>query len=273
VSGRDRDKLVAIWKEEEQRPFSGWDFSYLQGRMLEEQPPWSYLVRAANLMRQCSSVLDMGTGGGERLLELREHWPAIVVVTEDYPPNVLLATERLAPLGVRVVEVSLGESDLLPFADGQFDLVLNRHSGFTPQEVARILASGGSFLTQQIHKLWAQDLVALFGAELPWPEATPEHDVTKLQAAGLTIVTAEDWSGTFSFTDVAAIVYYLKVIPWLVPGFSVETHLEPLLVLQDRLERGQELVFEARKYVVEAYKGGCQGDGECQKRQARSSSQ
>jgi hypothetical protein len=50
--------------------------------------------------------------------------------------------------------------------------------------------------------------------------------------------------------------YYLKAIPWLVDGFSVQTHLEPLLALQDRLERGDGLVFEARKYLVEARKPG-----------------
>jgi hypothetical protein len=89
----NRDHLVEAWKREEDRPFTGWDFSYLHGRMLEEQPPWS--------------LLDMGTGGGERLLALREHWPPHVAVTEDYPPNVKLVTERLAPLGVRIVEVAL----------------------------------------------------------------------------------------------------------------------------------------------------------------------
>jgi SAM-dependent methyltransferase len=248
--------LVETWKREEQEPFAGWDFSHLNGRMVEEQPPWSYLARAAELMQQSSSVLDVGTGGGERLLELKEHWPAKVVVTEDYPPNVRLATERLAQLGVQVVEVSLTDADRLPFADGEFDLILNRHSDMNPGEVARALVPGGTFLTQQVHGLWGQDLLAVFDARPLWPEETLAHTASRLEAAGLTIVTAEDWAGSFSFTDVAAIVYYLKAIPWLVPGFSVETHLDRLLALQGRLERGEGLVFEARKYLVEARKPG-----------------
>lgn len=71
----NRNELIENWQREEQQPFIGWDFSYLDGRMLEEQPPWSYSARAAELMRQASSVVDLGTGGGERLLKLREHWP------------------------------------------------------------------------------------------------------------------------------------------------------------------------------------------------------
>jgi SAM-dependent methyltransferase len=250
----DREELIETWRYEEAQPFSGWDFSYLDGRMVEEEPPWSYPARAAELMSGASSLLDMGTGGGERLLALREHWPKKVVATEDYPANVELATERLAPLGVRIVDVPLNRYTPMPFADGEFDLVLNRHSGTNPAEVVRLLTPGGTFLTQQVHGLYAQDLIAAFDAQPAWPEATLENKVHRLQHAGLTILVAEEWSGTFSFADVGAIVYYLKAVPWVVDGFSVETHLAHLLALQDRLERGEELVFEARKYLVEARK-------------------
>ena len=164
------EELVKSWKQEESQPFTGWDFSYLEGRMLEDQPPWAYMARAAELMRQSSLALDMGTGGGERLLELREHWPDKVVVTEEYPPNVELATERLGPLGVEVANVPLSRTGLLPFADSAFDLVLNRHSAWNCAEVARILASQGVFLTQQVHGLWAQDLLAEFGVKPQWPD-------------------------------------------------------------------------------------------------------
>ncbi|MGD8626113.1 MAG: class I SAM-dependent methyltransferase [Anaerolineae bacterium] len=249
---KDREPLVKAWKGEERAPFTGWDFSHLDGRMIEERPPWSYPARAAELMDQARAVLDMGTGGGERLLALRDHWPEKVVVTEDYAPNVNLARERLEPLGVSVVEAALNRYTPIPFANGDFDLVLNRHSGTNPGEVARILVPGGTFLTQQIHGLWAWDLITAFDAEPPWPQATLGNKVYRLKEAGLTVLVAEEWSGKLSFTDVGAIVYYLKAVPWLVDGFSVETHLDYLLALQDRLERGEGLVFEARKYLVEA---------------------
>lgn len=247
--------LIDTWRAEEQQPFSGWDFSHLDGRMIEEQAPWSYSSRAAELMRHASSVIDLGTGGGERLLKLHDHWPKKVVATEDYPPNFRLAAERLSPFGVQVVEVPLADDARMPFADGEFDLVLNRHSGFNASEVARILGPGGTFLTQQIHGLWAYDLLAVFDAKPQWPEATLEKDVLQLVAAGLTIVHTQEWSGRLSFTDVGAIVYYLKAVPWLVPGFSVESHSTCLLALQRRLESGEGLVFVARKYLLEAHQG------------------
>ena len=187
--------LIDIWRQEESRPFTGWDFSYLDGRMLEDQPPWSYLTRAGELMRQSTALLDMGTGGGERLLRLREDWPRKVVTTEDYPPNVALARERLEPLGARVEVVALLRDGPMPFDDGEFDLVINRHSGLNASEVGRILAPGGAFLTQQVHGLWAQDLLAAFDARPQWPDATPDYYLPRLEDAGMTIVRLEDWQG------------------------------------------------------------------------------
>ena len=151
------------------------------------------------------------------------------------------------------MDIQLGDDEPMPFQDGEFDLVLNRHAAFNPAEVARVLAPGGTFLTQQVHGLWAHDLLAAFDARPQWPDATPEKYVPKLEAAGLTIRSARDWSGRLSFTDVGAIVYYLKVVPWLVPGFSVSMHTAQLLKLQRQLERGEPLVFVARKYLIEAH--------------------
>jgi SAM-dependent methyltransferase len=250
----NEDELISVWLLEEKEPFVGWDFSHLDGRMLEDQAPWSYSTRAAALMRTAASVIDLDTGGGERLLGLRAYWPPTVVATEGYPPNVKLVHERLGAVGVRIVEVSLTEDGPMPFADGEFELVLNRHAGFNSAEVARILAPGGAFLTQQVHGLWAQDLLAVFGAKPKWPDATPGHYVPRLQAAGLTVVDVREWSGGLAFTDVGAIVYYLMAVPWLVPGFTVSTHLDQLLQLQQRLDRGERLIFAARKYLIEAHK-------------------
>ncbi len=247
--------MIQAWLEEEERPFTGWDFSYLDGRMIQDAEPWSYLERAAELMRRSSSVLDMDTGGGEKLLSLREHWPARVVATEDYPPNFRLATERLSAMGADVLKVAVSNTATMPFGDGEFDLALNRHAAFNSSEVSRILSKGGSFLTQQVHGMWAWDLLAAFDVVPQWPDATPELYVPLLEAVGMTVEAVEEWEGNLSFADVGAIVYYLKAVPWEVPGFAVESHLRYLLALQERMEAGEGLEFYAAKYLIEARRG------------------
>ena len=244
--------LINTWLREERQPFIGWDFSYLNGRMTEGQAPWSYLNRAATLMRRYSSVVDLETGGGEKLLSLRQHWPPKVVATEDYLPNYELATQRLSPFGADVVKVPVSTIHPMPFADREFDLILNRHAAFNSAEIARVLSDDGTFLTQQVHGMSAWDLQAVFDAKPQWPDSTPEKYVPLLEEADLTIANVQNWEGSLSFTDVGAIVYYLKAVPWLVPDFSVKTHLQPLLALQDRLESGKGLHFFSARYLIEA---------------------
>jgi len=250
----NRSGLLSTWQHEETQPFIGWDFSYLAGRMTEDPLPWDYIAQAGALMDRADSVLDMDTGGGERLLEMRAHWPKKVVATEEYPPNLALTRQRLQPLGVEVRDVHITDDDPLPFADGEFDLVLNRHSAFNAAEIARILAPGGSFVTQQVHGMWMWDLLACFGVQPQWPNATPEQYVPRLRAAGLGIVQVQEWNGKLRFADVGAIVYYLKAVPWEVPNFSVASHQVALFALQDRQEQTGDLSFFASYYTIEAHK-------------------
>jgi hypothetical protein len=97
-------------------------------------------------------------------------------------------------------------------------------------------------------------LQAAFDAEPQWPDATPARYIPRLEAAGLTIATLEEWEGHLKFADVGAISYNLKAVPWLVPGFTVKSHLRYLLALQERVEAGKELTFYAAKYLIEARK-------------------
>ena len=246
-------ELIAAWEAEERQPFSGWDFSYLHGRTKEELPPLRYDARVVELMQRAQAALDLDTGGGECLLDFQPYWPARLYATEGYAPNLRLARERLEVLGVQVFELESSELVSLPFEDASFDLVLNRHGGCLPmREIARVLRPGATLLTQQVHGLTLSDLLACFGATPQWPEATPDYYLPRIADAGLALVDTYEYSGTTEFFDVGAVVYFLRAIPWLVPGFSVSTHTAALLALQDRLDNGERLRFITRGYQIEA---------------------
>ena len=58
---------------EVERPFAGWDFSYITGteRMVDAPLSWSYTTRVIWAKHDVQTMLDMGTGGGERLAGLQ----------------------------------------------------------------------------------------------------------------------------------------------------------------------------------------------------------
>lgn len=249
---RDHTGVPLQWRLDEAAPFDGWDFSYLRGRMREDELPWDYASSARVLVERSHSVLDVATGGGEVLSSLAP-FPPLAVAIEGHPPNATIARGRLRPFGVGVVQC--GEVEQLPFPADTFDLVLNRHGGLRLEEIERVLAAGGHFFTQQVdgggH---LQDLQALFGARPQWPENVLPSVVERLRRLGLEVIEARESHGGISFSDVGAVVYFLRAIPWLVPGFTVERCFGELMALQDALERGEAPRFASGHFLVHAHK-------------------
>lgn len=209
-------------RDAEAAAFHGWDFSWLDRRLYEEPRPWDWaaIVRAA--FPGARTLLDVGTGGGERLAALVP-LPPETWATEGYPPNVHVARAVLEPLGVSVVAADAER--VLPFPDGAFDLVIDRHLGCPPAEVARVLRPGGRFITEQVgagHYREMQDwFTGIIGSELP-----PGPDAAGMQrgaeAAGLTVTDCRECFPAAHVADVGALVYYLRAIPWVLAGFSLE---------------------------------------------------
>ena len=255
MTGNGSDPLLKEWKVEEIAPFTGWDFCRLSGRLIHDTPPWSYEKMARELLSSASSALDLGTGGGERLLEFKDVLPARTTATEGYRRNFVLAKNRLRPFGIEVVECNDSLEQELPFKDEKFDLVINRHTAFNASEVERILTPGGVFLTQQVDGSNLADLSTAFGDAQPWPFITLEFFLEKIRATDLVVEMAEEWTGRTIFKDVGAIVYYLKAVPWTVPqSFSVEKHEVHLRKLQRRLEQDGELSFQQKLLMVKTGK-------------------
>jgi SAM-dependent methyltransferase len=156
-------------------PFTGWDLSWLAAHSTAGRLPWDYRAEVAARAAAADRLMDMGTGGGERLSRLSPR-PARTVATEAWPPNVPVAAARLRPLGIPVVQDEGAPDNTaqhgtgrgrLPFADGVFGLVTNRHEAFWASEVARVLAPGGTFITQQVDHHSYDDLHALLGLPAP----------------------------------------------------------------------------------------------------------
>jgi SAM-dependent methyltransferase len=232
----DDDEALQFWLDEAAHPFSGWDFSHISatGRMASAPLGWSYVSRLLPHLRRARSLLDLGTGGGELLARLQP-FPPHTRATEGYPPNLPVARARLEPLGVAVAEV--GDDGRLPFADGEFELVIDRHEFYLEPEVFRVLAPGGWFITQQVGHRHDEELDQWLGVpaspDLPWRFAEVAAALTR---AGFRVIEQREEFPPTRFYDVGAIVYYLTAIPWQVPGFSVTSHAPALLEIHRRIE-------------------------------------
>jgi SAM-dependent methyltransferase len=247
---------------------AGWDFSWLRGRAHETAPPWDFgsLVRVA--ARRSRRALDIDTGGGEFIERLAP--PSFLVATEGYVPNVDVAANRLAPLGIPVVQtasapanVDQGDADPwplgspLPFNESAFDLVINRHSSYWPSEVFRVLRAGGRFLTQQRSEAGrdGEAWERLFGRT---PHTHQRFDLEfaapQLVRNGLVLARAEEADTPMVFRDLAGVVFYLRLVPWSVEDFDPNKDREVLEQIQRRLTTHGELRILGSHMLIECVK-------------------
>ena len=229
--------MVRIWKaEEEIAHIHGWDFSHLEGRCVEEALPWEYGQVIGEYLQPEMRLLDVDTGGGEFLLSLA-HPHENTAATENYPPNVQLCRETLLPLGIDFRQAD-GRGEL-PFPDGSFHMVIDRHGDFNPSEIYRVLKPGGLFITQQVGAENDRELVELLCGkqELPFPEQYGAQAAGAFRQAGFAIVRQEEAFRPIRFYDVGALVWFARIISWEFPDFSVDTHLENLRKAQSLVEK------------------------------------
>jgi hypothetical protein len=203
----------------------------------------------------------MGTGGGERLAQLPSP-PRLTVATEAWKPNVPVAAARLRPLGMAVVQdegapdnmdQDCGLRGRLPFRDGAVSLVANRHEAFLATEVSRVLTPGGVFVTQQVDYHSYDDLYRLLGLQVPeQPESWLPLARQQVHDAGLAVETAVQGEERHLFHDVGAVVYYLRIVSWAIPEFSLDACAGQLRAAHENPELWPVPVRERRFMMIAA---------------------
>jgi hypothetical protein len=231
-------------------PLEGWNFRWLDGRASGSDPSWSYPALARNLLRDNPSVLDIDTGGGELLASLAP-LPARTTAVESWPPNLPVASLRLAPLGVEVLDTTL------PIGAGSVDVVLNRHGRLDAPETARVLRDGGTLLTQQVGSddcagiNEALDAPAAYGAA--W---TAGVAVGTLERAGFTVTDVREEWPAFTFHDIGALVFQLRAVPWQVPDFTVDRYGSALRRIDGTIRADGEFRVRAHRFLIRAHRTG-----------------
>ncbi|WLD94791.1 class I SAM-dependent methyltransferase [Alkalihalobacillus sp. AL-G] len=251
----NREEKLRIYQQQANQPFSGWDFRYISdtGRVASEPLPWSYASIVLPCIQNSTTMLDMGTGGGE-FLSMLQPLPSNTFATEGYAPNVPIAKERLEPIGVQVFE--LEDDDTLPFQNEQFDLIIDKHEAYSVKELHRILKKGGRFMTQQVGGTDQLGINTALGEKntIGYDHWNLEYARKELETAGFTIEIAKKAFPYSRFYDIGALIYYLKAIPWQIPDFSVGLHFERLVELEKEIVQKGYLQFKEDRFIIMAVK-------------------
>jgi len=246
---RDKDLArLKPWVDKAAR-FTGWDLSGVKPKLLDPGPPWNYEDLIREYAEDKKQALDMGTGGGELLSQMRHALPHRTIATEEWKVNAPIAKRRLDPFDVDTVRC---KSLNLPFASSIFDLVANRHEELDPKEVARVLSPGGYVVTQQVGDNWTE-LTRFFPRAPSFSKLYSDY-VRGFQTAGLKVLRNIQHYYKVAYRGLGEIVYLLSVAPWEVPGFSLERDPEALISLESELLKPEGLMLTESRFLTIAQK-------------------
>lgn len=254
-ANREGSDLLKMWEAEESIAYiHGWDFSHLDGRYEEEPLPWDYKDEVLHRLKPSMRILDMDTGGGEFLMSLGHPFEKLAA-TEGYPPNVKLCEETLFPLGIDFRPAESGGK--IPFEDQSFDMVMNRHGSFCPEEIHRVLKPGGIFVTQQVGAENDREFVKLLlgeDMEMPFPNQYLEITKNAFVEAGFSVTDGKECRKEIRFFDTGALVWFARVLPWEFPDFSAAQYADRLFRAEEILQEQGFLSGTIHRYFLAAEK-------------------
>jgi SAM-dependent methyltransferase len=187
-------------------------------------------------------VLEVGCGWGELAEWIARETDAEVVATDLSPRMVELARER-------GVDARLADVQVLPFANGEFDVVVaawmlyhvpDLDRAFT--EIARVLRPGGVLVCATNSRLHLHELRELVGSG-PSTLSFARETGDELLAPYFASVRREDIDGTLEFADRGEVEEYVRA------SISMSPFVEnlPALVDEPFVARRANSVFVAEK--------------------------
>ncbi len=176
----------------------------------------------------------------------------LAVATESWDVNVMAAANHLRPQGIEVVH---SDSNVLPFGDATFDLIPNLHEELTPAEVARVLAPGGTILTQQVGRNDWRELREFFPGMIDFGDIFSEYQAG-FTASGLAVTQATSFDTKIAYASLGDLTFMLCVTPWTFPDFDAAQDVRALLEAEHGLRTPDGIVLTESRFLVEAQKLG-----------------
>lgn len=138
-----------------------WDFSMIN---YEEEliSNWDLYEKLNSIATKESRILDLGTGGGEKVLkffpESRE-----ILATDFSKEMIETANINLKNSGKKNIVFRQMDNLNMDCNDNYFDIVVARHTCIDPKQIHNVLKKGGKLLVRGVDKFDCWKLKSLFG--------------------------------------------------------------------------------------------------------------
>ncbi len=197
----------------------GWDFS--KCKYTATGVKWELYQEVVKKSQPDDLLLDIGTGGGERILKICQNFRLVIAIDHSLG-MIQTAQKNLSKAKTKNCRFFHMDAEKLQFPDGMFDMVSCRHSDFLPAEIYRVLVPGGYFLTQQVGPLDKENITKFFGrGQFLGMDLEEEMNnyVTELKKAGFKTIQTKTYNSAEIYHTPHDLIFLLKHTP-TIPDFG-----------------------------------------------------
>ncbi|CEG21347.1 putative methyltransferase YcgJ [Planococcus massiliensis] len=233
---------------------NGWDFSRLRSRT--EGELWDFYQLVAENAQSSAALLDIGTGGGEKVLEIAASFSAVTGIDRS-KAMIETAKANLAKTDFSHVCFLEASSETLPFRESSFDYLSSRHAPFNPKEVWRVLKKGGTFYTQQVSEADKANLKEAFGRGQSFGQrdgALRDAYKRELVAAGFSEMEIREYDAAEYLERPEDLLFLLLHTP-IIPNFGEqEGDFDRLQEFIGQNQTGKGIRTNSKRFLIMAKK-------------------
>ena len=161
-----------------------WDFSSIK-YITEQESSWDFYKEISKYANSNSILLDLGTGGGEKVLKFMPDCKKIIA-TDFSPKMIETANENKKNYPNKNIAFKVMDNLNMTFEENTFDIVSARHTIIDAKQIYNSLKPGGVLIVEGVDKEDCIELKDLFGRGQAYTDKNPisKIDYDNIKNAG-----------------------------------------------------------------------------------------
>ena len=139
-----------------------WDFSKFEIET-EDLTDWDMYKFLERVTDESSVVLDLGTGGGEKVIECFPEYLDQIIATDFSQEMINTANRNLKESGRKNIVFKVMDNLNMDLEKEKFDVVVARHTVTDPKQIYEVLKPGGYLIIRGVDKYDCHELKRVFG--------------------------------------------------------------------------------------------------------------
>ena len=224
---------------------NNWNFDNIN-YISESLTNWELYDELKKVADYNSVVLDLGTGGGEKVIKYFPNCKQVIAT--DYSPEMIkTANENLIKSGRNDIVFKVMDNLKMNTEDEFFDIVVARHTPIDAKQIYKTLKKGGKLLVRGVDKLDCWALKSMFGKGTAFDDQKPislidYENITKANFKNVELIPIHVREYFKTKVDLIKLLIKVPILNEFMKNAEIDLDLLDKYILENTTEKGILLI-------------------------------